>query len=347
MLPGFPPAGAPACRIARASDPALYFVTIGWTREARGEHLNREHGQDPRALAGAPGGGGPSSGETAVEEVRRLREALSAARAALRDRVAAEARPQVASCLAALGSLVAGVSHEINNPLAGVVACQGVALEALLDLRGAILAGSADPQAQARSVDAIVDALHDAQEGAQRIARVVRDLAAFGRSDPGRVPVRLEDEARAAVAWLHPAGAVDVRIEAEPVPEVLAVPGQVLQVIANLLDNAIRAIPAGRPGRVVVRVGPGGRGAARIEVEDDGVGMPPWTLGRVFDPFFTTRAAGEGRGLGLALCHAVVAAHGGTIAAESAEGKGSTFRVEFPLAEASRGDDGEAGKPSS
>lgn len=272
--------------------------------------------------------------------MRRLREALSAARAALRDRVAEEAQPHVHSCLAALGTLVAGVSHEVNNPLTGVVASQGFALEVLRDLRGEILGGRAGAEALARAVDAIADAVRDAQEGSQRIARVVRDLAALGRSCPARVPVRLEDQARAAVAWLRPGGAIDVRIECEPAPEVLAVPGQVLQVVVNLLDNAIRAIPAGRPGRVVVRTGPGRPGTARIEVEDDGVGMAPRTLGQVFDPYFTTRAAGEGRGLGLALCHAVVVAHGGSIAAESREGMGSTFRVELPLAEPRQGVDG-------
>lgn len=346
--PGRRAAGVPPCGCARlshcerVSSGGLLRLYYGKTSH-RGDDLKREHGQDPRAYAAAPGGGGPPSAETPVEEVRRLRDALSSARAALRDRVAEEARPQLASGLAALGSLVAGVSHEVNNPLAGIVVCQGVALEALRDLRGEILGGGGNPQAQARAIDAIADALRDAQEGAQRIARVVRDLAVFGRSDPARVPVRLEDEARAAVAWLQPAGAVDVRIEVEPVPPVLAVPGQVLHVIVNLLDNAIRAIPVGRAGHVVVRIGPGRPGMARVEVEDDGVGMAPWTLGRAFEPFFTTRAAGEGRGLGLALCQAVVAGHGGSIVAESAEGKGSIFRVELPLAEAGRGGGGRPG----
>jgi signal transduction histidine kinase len=113
---------------------------------------------------------------------------------------------------------------------------------------------------------------------------------------------------------------------------VLASPGQIGQVFVNLVTNAAKAVASGQRGLVTVVVGPGGPGLACLEVKDDGVGMEPEALRQIFDPFFTTRKAGQGTGLGLPICHSIVTAHGGTIAASSEPGRGSTFRVELPVA---------------
>ncbi|HET8724793.1 MAG TPA: HAMP domain-containing sensor histidine kinase [Anaeromyxobacteraceae bacterium] len=112
-------------------------------------------------------------------------------------------------------------------------------------------------------------------------------------------------------------------------------PGQLAQVVQNLVSNALRAVPPGTPGAVVtVRLGADEAGRATLEVVDTGVGIAPEVLGRVFEPFFTTRPAGEGRGtgLGLSVCHSIVTAHEGTITVESQVGKGSTFQVRLPAA---------------
>ena len=100
------------------------------------------------------------------------------------------------------------------------------------------------------------------------------------------------------------------------------------------MANAAKATPAGKHGKVVIRTSTGSPGMARLEVIDHGTGIAPAVLGRIFEPFFTTRQVGEGRGtgLGLAVCHAIVTAHGGTLTVESEVGKGSTFRVELPAA---------------
>jgi signal transduction histidine kinase len=121
-------------------------------------------------------------------------------------------------------------------------------------------------------------------------------------------------------------------VERRDVPEVLGSPHQLEQVVAHLVENGALSMPDGRRGTVVVRVGstPGGR--AFVEVTDDGKGMEPEVLRRVFDPFFTTQGVGGGTGLGLSIAHAIVTAHGGTIQATSTPGSGSTFRVEIPLA---------------
>jgi signal transduction histidine kinase len=129
-------------------------------------------------------------------------------------------------------------------------------------------------------------------------------------------------------------GLTEVRLENGGAPDILAAGGQVEQVLINLITNAIKASPAGTPSPVTVRIGPGTGGMARLEVIDHGTGIEPAVLGRVFEPFFTTREIGQGTGLGLSVCHSIVTAYGGTISVDTAVGRGSTFRIELPAAPA-------------
>jgi PAS domain S-box-containing protein len=243
----------------------------------------------------------------------------------------------LASRLAAMGTLVAGVAHEINNPLAANLADAGLALEVAREARQRLREGEpTDVEAHRRFLDAIIEALEDASEGGQRIAQIVKDLAAFASPAPKRVRLRLADVAATAIRWMPSALAqdVDIHVEIQDAPQVLASPGQVEQVVVNLLTNAAKATPSGRRGDVVVRIGPDEGGGSRLEVVDRGVGIDPTIRDRIFEPFFTTRRVGlgKGTGLGLAICHAIVTAHGGTLTVESEVGKGSTFRVELPAA---------------
>ena len=145
---------------------------------------------------------------------------------------------------------------------------------------------------------------------------------------------RLAEVVHGALRWLPSTvgASADVRVERSESPEVLGSSQQLEQVVAHLVENAALSIPAGRRGTVVVRVGSTSGARAFVEVRDDGKGMEPEVLRRVFDPFFTTQAVGQGMGLGLSIAHAIVTAHGGTIEAASTPGAGSTFRVELPLA---------------
>ncbi len=241
----------------------------------------------------------------------------------------------VASRLAALGTLVAGVAHEINNPLTGELAGQGAAIEEIEAVRDALGSGETlDRHAAIAHLEEALDALRDAQAGGQRIARIVKDLSLFGRPDPRRVPVRIIDVVEEAMRWLPASlsGSTTIRVENLGAPEVLASPGQIGQVLVNLVTNAAKSVAGGRRGVVTIVVGPGGPGTARLEVTDEGAGIEPAVLKRIFDPFFTTREVGEGAGLGLPICHSIVTAHGGTITASSVPGEGSTFRVELPVA---------------
>jgi PAS domain S-box-containing protein len=250
---------------------------------------------------------------------------------------AAQVQLQVASRLAALGTLVAGIAHEINNPLAGALAGEVLAAETLRDVRGRVLRGEGiESDDLVGELDEVLEGLADAETGIQRISRIVKDLVTFGRSDQRRTRIRLMDAVEQAMRWLpvSMSNTVDIRVEDRDAPEVKAALGQMTQVVVNLVGNAAKSMPEGRRGVVRVRVGPGEHGKARLEVEDDGTGMAPDVMARIFDPFFTTRKVGEGMGLGLAVTHAIVAEHGGTITVRSEVGKGSTFRVDLPAAPA-------------
>jgi PAS domain S-box-containing protein len=248
---------------------------------------------------------------------------------------ALEAQLQVASRLAAMGTLVAGVAHEINNPLAGALASHGLAIEDIRDLLGALRRGEPLDRAEVtRYLERVQEELDDAQAGDRRVARIVKDLTTFGRPDARRTRVRLMDVVDEAMRWLPASMSREAKIvvENEGAPDVVASAGQLGQVLVNLTTNAAKSIPEGRKGVVTIRLGPGGPGMVRLEVVDNGAGMTPDVLTRIFDPFFTTRDVGQGMGLGLPVCHAIVTAHGGTITVTSAPGEGSTFGVEVPVA---------------
>ncbi|HQR28786.1 MAG TPA: ATP-binding protein, partial [Anaeromyxobacteraceae bacterium] len=116
--------------------------------------------------------------------------------------------------------------------------------------------------------------------------------------------------------------------------DVVASPGQIAQIVVNLVSNAAKATRKDVRGEIVIRIGPGTPGTSRLEVVDNGTGIEASIRERIFEPFFTTRPTGEerGAGLGLAISHAIATFHGGTITVESTVGAGSTFRLELPVA---------------
>ncbi len=246
----------------------------------------------------------------------------------------------VSSRLAAMGTLVAGLAHEINNPLAAEMAGQGLALEVARESREQLRAGApVDPAAKVRELDSVIEALEDAQEGGARVAKIVRDMAAFAQPSSTRGKVRLRAVVDETLPWVPKAllASSDVVVDELENPEVWASAGQLGQVVLNLLTNALKATRPGCRGNVRISLGTGDAGEATLEVTDQGVGIAPDSLNRVFEPFFTTRPTGEGRGagLGLAICQSIAAAHGGKLTVASEVGKGSTFRLALPPAPAS------------
>jgi CheY-like chemotaxis protein/two-component sensor histidine kinase len=221
--------------------------------------------------------------------------------------------------MASLGTLAAGVAHEINNPLTYVVSN----LEVI-------------EQTMARERPELADAVRQAREGVERVREVVRGLRSFSRGGAARGPVDVGEELHAAVRIarneIQHRAALDLHVD--PMPPVDAKGRELGQVFLNLLVNAGQAIPEDpmRRGRVTVRAGTDADGRARIEIQDDGVGIPADVLPRIFEPFFTTKPVGVGTGLGLSIAHNVVAEAGGTIEVESQLGVGTTFRVLLPPA---------------
>jgi len=248
---------------------------------------------------------------------------------------ALQAQLAVASRLAAVGTLVAGAAREIDNPLSGSLSDQGFALGVARAARTRLQGTEPlDRATEVRVIDQLIGALEGAQDGGKRIGRIVQGLSMLAGTAPGRIRVRLFDIVNQALHWLPSAVAQGSSVEIENVgaQEIRASAGQIEQVVVNLVSNAARASPAGAKGTIVVRIGPGRPGTVRLEVVDRGVGIDRANLERIFEPFFTTRHMGDGVGLGLAVSHAIVTSHGGTLTVESLVGKGSTFRVELPSA---------------
>ncbi len=225
--------------------------------------------------------------------------------------------------LAAIGQLVSGVAHELNNPLAAVSAF------------AQLLRDSGTLSDEERLVAAVT--IHDES---RRAARIVSNLLTFARQHaPQRSPTDINavvrdtlELRRYALTMSHIQ--LDVAL-AEPLPKTAADPFQLQQVVLNLLTNAERALadrPAGDGAvrRISLRTAHRD-GQITIAVGDTGVGIEPANIDRLFDPFFTTRPVGQGAGLGLSIAHGIVHEHGGTIRVESTPGAGATFTVSLPV----------------
>ncbi len=246
----------------------------------------------------------------------------------LTERKQMEARLMMADRMVSVGTLAAGVAHEINNPLAYVIAN--------LDHVSARVAGSADQET--------AEALREAQSGAERVRIIVRDLKTFSRGDEAKSgPIELQRvlDASANMAWNEiRQRARLIKDYAVELPLVLGNESRLGQVFLNLLINAAQAIPEGAPDQNQVRICTR-REEERVivEVSDSGAGIAREHLPRLFDPFFTTKPIGVGTGLGLFICQNIISALGGEITVRSAPGKGTTMIVSLPAAKAEALDD--------
>lgn len=224
--------------------------------------------------------------------------------------------------LATIGKLTAGVAHELNEPLGAILGFAQLSLDS----------AGLPPGARRDSERIVQSALH-ARE-------IIRKLMFFGRqTPPGRAEVDLNLVVQDGLDLLEPR-LVRQGIRASialnsALPLILADRSQLLQVVVNLVINAIQAMPDG--GSLTVRTDPADMGAA-LSVEDTGVGMSEDVRSQVFLPFFTTKDVGEGTGLGLSVAHGIVTAHGGTIDVASEPGRGSVFIVRLPAASTKGGD---------
>jgi len=239
-----------------------------------------------------------------------------------------EAQLLVSDRMASMGTLVAGVAHEINNPLASILLN--------LDYMGrelAIFAERGGAEAQARC-ERVLEPLRAVGEAAERVRDIVKNLKIFSRGEERRRPVELSPILESTIRMADN----EVRHRAHIVKAYGAMPiveaneASLGQVFLNLIINAAHSIPEGdaEGNRIEIRTYTDDEGQAIVEVSDSGGGIAPEHLGRIFDPFFTTKPLGVGTGLGLSICQRLVSALGGTITVESQLGVGSTFRVALP-----------------
>jgi signal transduction histidine kinase len=278
-----------------------------------------------------------------TEQLRTANEEL---RGAYRELQAAQMQLVQREKMASVGQLVAGVAHELNNPI-GFVFSNVTTLDdfirrlrAMLDAYGeAALLETDRTRIAARREELKIDyalkyldvMIHGIREGAERTRKIVRDLRVFARaSDDPWQPVDLHEELEASLRLLN--HLLKDRITVERAfglaDSVECVRSQIDQVFLNLLANAAQAIRG--PGVIGIdtqREGP----MAVVTIRDTGPGIPPDVMGRIFDPFFTTKPVGEGTGLGLSISYEIVKKHGGELRAESAPGGGAVFTVRLPI----------------
>ncbi|EAU62070.1 ATP-binding protein, partial [Stigmatella aurantiaca] len=227
--------------------------------------------------------------------------------------------------LVAMGTLAAGVAHEINNPLAFVVSN--------LDFMAAELQAVARELPPGRLTE-VEEVLREASMGTSRMRQIVGDLKMLSRADDeAPAPVNLKHVIESALtiarAELRPRAQV-VR-DYSDIPLVEGSEGRFAQVFLNLFINAAQAIAPGQPENNEIRITL--RSAQEhviVEVKDTGGGIPADLRARIFDPFFTTKPVGEGTGLGLFVCQGIVTRFGGEISVDSQAGQGTTFRLIFP-----------------
>jgi signal transduction histidine kinase len=295
-------------------------------------HIDRiARGDIPESVSGE------SRGE--FEALRKNLNKCSANLESSRTRLA-EAHKQLltADRLSTIGTLAAGVAHEVNNPLAAVVANLAYVAEEVPDLLEMARRHPEDAALPERARE-LAEALVEARAAAQRVAAIVRDLTVVSRLDPTSttrvmLPGLLETALTLASSKLG--SRTHLVREMGPAPPVMANEAQLTRVFLHLLVNAAQAIAAKPSGegeiRVVTRTDQ--HGGAVVEVRDDGPGIDPAIREHLAKPFFTTRPPGAGTGLGLAVCNSIVLGLGGLLEVESEPGRGSLFRVILPAAPA-------------
>ena len=231
--------------------------------------------------------------------------------------------------MAALGTLAAGVAHEINNPLTYVLLHLAHALR--------VLPGLATEQNRTQ-IETLEQLLQGALEGSERIRGITGSIRSFSRGDDlARTPIDVHPALEAALRFTdhelrHRA---TLRKDLHEAPLVLANESMLGQVLLNIITNAFQCFDGSDASRNEIRVttGTDPKGWAFVAIADTGPGIPATALGRVFEPFFTTKPQGKGTGLGLSISRGIIAALGGNIEVSTAEGCGTTFRIELPPAD--------------
>lgn len=276
-----------------------------------------------------------------IAQVRQANEGLEdKVRKRTRALEQAQTRLVQAEKMASLGQLVAGVAHEVNNPLGALRSTQATLEKAAERLRSE-LEREAPALVDNRRIRMALRVFGEAGEvlgnGTRRIGSVVDQLRAFARLDEADLQrTQLTAGLEATLSLLTPRlerNRIEVQRDYGDLPELLCYPRQLNQVFMQLLGNAIDAIKTrGGVGRIELTTSSAGEGV-QLRLRDDGVGIAASERERIFDPGYTKKGVGVGTGLGLAICQQIIERdHGGTIRVESEPGAGATFTIDLPLA---------------
>ncbi|MGB0619142.1 MAG: sensor histidine kinase, partial [Myxococcota bacterium] len=304
----------------------LGVIAVG--RKLSGERLATDDRQLLRTLANQSSIAIENA--KAFDEIAKLNESLEM-RVEERTRELQDTQNQLMQSekLKSLGQLVAGVAHELNNPI-GFVHANLQLIDEFVDKAAAARDAGRGEEAD-RHREAIKKLLLRSREGTERVKQIVQDLRTFSRMDQADLQMaQLTDEIDRTLALMEPRfkGAIEVVKDYETLPQVRCFPGQLNQVFLNLLMNACDVLEDG--GTITIRTRPTSEGV-RLRFEDTGPGIPPDVASRIFDPFFTTKEVGKGTGLGLSLSHGIIERHGGRIHILSAPGEGAVFEIDLPL----------------
>jgi two-component system cell cycle sensor histidine kinase/response regulator CckA len=265
-----------------------------------------------------------------VVELARTQDALRATER-IREEARLSQRLSRTERLASVGTLAAGIAHEVNNPLTYVIGNLYYALEQLERNRDPEPASS--PEALHKELGEL---LRDALDGAERVRRIVRDLKTFSRATDDESEQRIDVNGTLTTAVNLVNNEIRHRarlaLGMSEVGRVVGSEPKLVQAFVNLLMNAAQAIPEGRADSELIEVRTSLDGLTRVRVDfrDTGSGISPELLPRIFDPFFTTKPSAASTGIGLSVAHGIVQAMGGEITVESREGQGSTFSVFLP-----------------
>jgi signal transduction histidine kinase len=269
----------------------------------------------------------------AFDEIADLNATLEA-RVEERTRELHDAQTQLLQSekMRSLGQLVAGVAHELNNPIGFVHANLQLLQEYSRRLVSAQRAGEDTAKIEA----AIEKLLARSREGTERVTKIVQDLRTFSRMDQAALAdVDLNEEIDRTIGLMEARlDGIELVRDYAPLPRVRCYAGQLNQVFMNVLMNACDALQG--KGRIRIRTrarsdAGGEPTGVRLEFHDDGPGIPPDVQARLFEPFFTTKPVGQGTGLGLSISYGIVERHGGRMMVGSAPGEGTTFVIELPL----------------
>ena len=267
-----------------------------------------------------------------ITEIKRAMSELADANKDLREM---QAQLVQSEKMASLGSLVAGIAHEINTPVGAMTSMHDTLVRGIEKLKEHLETSNpelfANDKKLVKIFGVINDANHVINSGATRVAEIVRRLRSFARLDEAELKsVDIHEGLDDTLTLVHHQIKHHIEIVRDygELPEISVYPSRLNQVFLNLLNNARQAISD--EGTITIRTAVEDD-RVTVAIQDDGAGIAPENLAKVFDPGFTTKGVGVGTGLGLSICYQIIQDHHGTISAESTLGEGTRFTIRLPM----------------